>query len=118
MKQFILVTILLTMIAAFFVTGTVKGQNNGDNNEKDAYYDQVEREYLILLKEELKEEGFSNCGITMTKVIFEDGNREYTVLINHKSIKKLSSNEKQELISSLSVAKFSSDKIKFLHEFL
>ena len=118
MKQFILVTILLTMITAFFLTGTVKGQNTENNKEKNAYYDQVESEYLILLREELEEEGYSNCGITMTKVIFEDGNREYRVLINHKLIKKLSDYEKQELISSLSMAKFSSDKIKFLHEFL
>ena len=118
MKKFILITIFLTMISAFFITSTVKGQSTENNKEQAAYYDQVESDYLVLLKEELKMAGYENCGITMTKILNEDGSREYTVLIHHKSINKLSKLEKQELLSSLLPAEFSSDEIIFLHKFL
>ncbi|NTV78971.1 MAG: hypothetical protein HGA25_07545, partial [Clostridiales bacterium] len=48
MKKFILITIFLTMISAFFITSTVKGQSTENNKEQAAYYDQVESDYLVL----------------------------------------------------------------------
>ncbi len=41
--------------------------------------------YLKLVKDELQAEGFSNCGVNMTKETNEDGEWEYTVVVYHRS---------------------------------
>lgn len=41
--------------------------------------------YLNLIKDELQAEGFSNCGVNMTKETNEDGEWEYTVVVYHRS---------------------------------
>lgn len=71
--------------------------------------------YLKLIKDELQAEGFSNCGVNMTKETNEDGEWEYTVVVYHRSFEwmdaaeELTLEQKLESVGSNSLGKISLD---------
>ena len=71
--------------------------------EKDAarvdekYYKQMEQEYVTQVRGYLQGEGYENSGVALTKVLYEDGSREYTLNVHHKRIEALSEVEQNAL---------------------
>lgn len=71
--------------------------------------------YLNLIKDELQAEGFSNCGVNMTKETNEAGEWEYTVVVYHRSFEwmdaaeELTLEQKLESVGSNSLGKISLD---------
>ena len=94
-----IVTVVLVLITAFSVSGTVIGQNKGDDRAREQYLRMAEQEYVQEIRNLLEEKGYCSSGVTMNRVIEEDGTREYTVTIHHRRIESLSDEQKNALVA-------------------
>lgn len=121
MKEFTIttiITVLLVLIIAFCISGTVIGQNKGDARAEEQYYQAAELAYIKEIRNLLEEKGYSNSGVTMNRVIEEDGTREYTVTIHHRRISCLSDEQKNALVTECQSIDFSVENCSIFHEFL
>lgn len=112
------VTVLLILIIAFGICGTAFCQVRGRNQEKEEYYRGLEQEYVEEIRGLLEEKGYCNSGVTMNRVLQEDGSRQYFVTIHHRRIMKLDANQRKELLSECRAIEFPVENCNFCHEFL
>ncbi len=110
-KGFGLITFLLIMVIVFSTTGTVMGMEKGKAGVDEKFYRQVEREYVSRVRSYLNEGGFENSGVALTKVIYEDGRREYTLNVHHKRIERLDPEGKSRLSNDLEALKINEEGI-------
>ena len=94
-------TIILILITAFSIAGTVMSKGDMTDRELESYYHQVEKELLGRTREQLEELGFRNSGVTLTRVVDAEGNRDYTFTIHHRKIDAMSAEEQVELAEML-----------------
>lgn len=115
------VTVLLVAISAFCITGTVMSQSNIGGKEMENYYREQEEKLLSRTKELLEDLGYPNSGVTLTRVVDEEGKREYTFTIHHRKIDRMDEEERNAL--AIQLAYDTSDislteNCSFYHEFL
>lgn len=96
-KRFVFVTVMLILLTVFCTTGTVIGMENGKDNVDEKYYRQMEKEYVATVRQLLQDKGYENSGVSLTKVLYEDGTREYTLSVHHKRIANLAEEERAVL---------------------
>ncbi len=121
MKEFMIstiITIVLALVIAFGISGTVIGQSKGCDRDRERYYRTAEQEYVQEIRNLLEEKGYCNSGITMNRVIEEDGTREYTITIHHRRIDRLCDEQKDALIAECQSIAFPVENCNFCHEFL
>lgn len=116
--KFVIITMILLLITTFSVTGTVMSQSRGENPIDAQHYRTIENRYIACVRDRLEEQGYKNAGITMTKIVELDGEREYTVLIHHKRINALEESERLMLAETLGNTYFSVEGCDFAYEFL
>ena len=92
------ITVILILIIAFCICGTVFGRDKGASWVKAGYYQSMEQEYVQEIRSLLEEKGYCNSGVTMNRVIEEDGTRQYTVTIHHRRIAALNHDQQEQLI--------------------
>lgn len=112
-KVFGALTVLLVLIILFCVKGTVMSRDNGGYDRQNQYYAVLEQEYLEKTRRLLNEEGLSNCGINLRWVADEEGSREYTVILHHHRLERMSGQEQSDLTDRLSGAEFQDDVCSF-----
>lgn len=112
---FVVVTIILMLTIFMLATQTVQSSNYDDMKEIEAYYRVLEKEYLTEVRGYLNDEGLINCGVMITRVVKEDGSREYTVTIHHSRLDKFSEEEKVELVEELSGLAFEGENCSFTY---
>ena len=107
-KGFVLVvmTMLLIMGLALGMTSTVSSQSEENVSVSEESYVTLEGEYLQQLRTILKEEGYENCGINLTRVVDGEGERAYSIVLHHKYLDKLSEEELQGLFAELASSAF------------
>ena len=115
---FVAVTAFLVAVIAFCVAGTVISQSDIGAQEMENYYRAQEKELLEETKEYLNELGYQNSGVTLTRVVDAEGNREYTFTIHHHKIDKMSEEERVELAQTLACIAVIDENCTFFHEFL
>lgn len=115
---FLATTILLVAISAFCITGTVISQTNIGEQEMENFYREQEKELLCQTKQQLNDLGYANSGVTLTRVVDENGNREYTFTIHHRKIDKMSMDERMDLAAELASDIALTENCSFYHEFL
>ena len=115
-RGFGVITVLLILVIAFCVKGTVFSKENHERARENHYFAALEDEYLKQTKGLLEEQGYHNCGVTMTRVTLENGSREYTVLLHHRKLQKLSKDEKERLVDTLSDMEFDDELCSFVYE--
>lgn len=115
---FVALTVCLVFISAFCITGTVMSRSNLSERELENYYRAREQELVWETREYLNQAGFSNSGVTLTKVIDADGSREYTITIHHGKIDKMDTVSREALKEELATLAFVADNCTFCHEFL
>ena len=71
------------------------------DRELEGYYRQVEKELLGQTREQLEVLGYKNSGVTLTRVVDAQGNRDYTFTIHHRKIDAMSPKERIELTEKL-----------------
>ena len=79
---------------------------------------QIEKEYVEQVKEILDGHHLSNSGVMMTKVIYGDGRREYTVKINNRVIQQMTSYEQAQLKTEMEKISFPLPNCSFTYEYL
>ena len=100
-KGFVLFTLLLILITAFCTTGTVMGMEKDKFSVDETFFEEMERDYVYRVRQYLDAEGYCNSGVTLTKVLLEDGSREYTLNVHHRRFGKLEQAKQDELKSML-----------------
>ncbi|MDE5907785.1 MAG: hypothetical protein K2H52_03430 [Lachnospiraceae bacterium] len=113
-----IVTAVLIFIIAFGICGTVFGKSTGRRRIEEQYYSTLEQEYVSEICNLLEERGYRNSGVTMNRVLQEDGSRQYTVTIHHRRIMKLDLNQQKELLDACGMIDFPVENCKFCYEFL
>ena len=116
--RFYLMTIGLIIITFTMMTISVNATESKRIQHKNAYYKEMEDCYVEALRESLSEAGYRNAGITLTKVFYEDGQREYTVKLHHKRMERLDEQKKQDLLTELSKIAFTDSECRVYLKFL
>lgn len=104
--RFYMITIGLFILSFMMMTMSVNATQNKRLQHKADYYEEIEDCYIKELREELADRGYRNAGITMTKVFYENGSREYTVKLHHKRMERLTKQEQADLLADLETVSF------------
>jgi cell division protein FtsI/penicillin-binding protein 2 len=112
-RGFAVITVVLILAILFCVRGTVFSKEQDKRAEMNRYYAVLEKEYLRQTKDILEQEGYDNCGVTVTWVAAEDGSRDYTVQLHHRKLKKLDEQDKNAVVMRLSGAEFDRESCRF-----
>lgn len=115
---FITMTIGLVLIIVLCVTGTVLSQEEIGSQEMESYYRVQEKLLLNRTREYLTDKGYRNSGVTLTRVVDEEGNRNYTYTIHHGSIDKLEEADRELLIQELAELSVLGENCSFDYRFL
>lgn len=118
LSGFLLLTITLVLCITFFTAGTVKSISKENAKLEEAYYQELEKNYLSEMKAYLNGRGFYNSGITMTRTDTQEGRREYRILIHNSRLERLSGAEKEEMKEDLKAIYSGMEECGFCHEFL
>ena len=114
-KVFGVLTVLLVLIIVFCVKGTVMSRENDERGRQNHYYAVLEREYLERTRLLLEEEGLRDCGVNFRWIADGNGNREYTILLHHRKLNRMSEQEKSALEDMLSEIEFRDASCSFLY---
>lgn len=112
-RRFIILTTFLILIIAFSIAGTVNSKEDKNHKVEENYYQQLEDEYLQKIREFLSEEGYGNSGIMLTRIVYDDGFREYQVSIHIGRYRNMNEEEKDFLIKGIQERAFQDDKCSF-----
>lgn len=115
-RKFRILTCVLLFIIIFCLKGIVMRERTIQRAEENYHYLALEREYVKNAREYLKEQGFDNCGVMMTRVTKEDGSREYTVRIHHRKLGRMDGRDKLALEATLSQTEFGTDVCVFQYD--
>ena len=100
---FIAMTMALICTIVFCAAGTVRGQGNLQKLEKERWYKEREAKLLSDTREYLSGQGFHNSGVTLNRVVDEDGSRAYTFTIHHARIDCMTEREREGLKTELDI---------------
>jgi len=112
------ITALLIVFIFFCMYQTVKGNEKTGTDEREMFFRAKEAQLLADTRAYLTEEGFYNSGVTLTRVVDGEGNREYTITIHHGRIDRMEEEEREDLRKDLSTLCFQEDHCTFQHDFL
>lgn len=114
-KLFGVLTVLLVLIIVFCIKGTVMSRESNEYGRKNHYYAALEQEYLEKTRQLLEAEGLRDCGVNIRWVDDGSGNREYTVLLHHRKLNRMSDREKSDLGNMLSGIEFRDASCSFFY---
>ena len=114
-KLFGALTVLLVLIILFCVKGTAMSRNNGGHERQNNYYTALEKEYLDETRRLLNEEGLSNCGINLRWMADDESTREYTIILHHHRLERMSEQERSDLTDRLAGAEFQDAACSFCY---
>ena len=115
-KLFGAVTVLLVLVIVFCVKGTMTGKESSERGERNRNYAVLEQEYRDRTRQLLEEQGLRDCGINIRWVADPDGSREYTILLYHRKLNRMTEEEKSALTDMLAEMEFQDETCSFLYE--
>lgn len=104
MDMIIPAVVIGVLVLVFAMLIGTKAYANSVEAAERAQREANESVYLNLVKDELQAEGFSNCGVNMTKETNEDGEWEYTVVVYHRSFEWMDETDAMTLEQRLEYA--------------
>ena len=107
-----IVLAILFMVAAF-----VGRLEINTRKQKETSYCEKEQELITSVKDFLSQKGYTNCGVTMTRVMDESGIRHYTLTVHHDRISKMNATEKNNLEEALEQITFADTDRKVCYKF-
>lgn len=112
-KGFGILTVILVLIIVFCVKATVMSRESTAGSKNNKYYAVLEEEYLNRARQLLEEEGLRNCGVDLRWVADVNGTREYTMILHHRKLERMSTQEMAELTDRLTETEFRDDVCSF-----
>lgn len=116
--RFYIIAAILIVFIFSMMTMTVNATEDKRLQHDNEFYEEMEDDYVTILRRTLTDKGYRNAGITMTKVFYEDGAREYTVKIHHKRMESLSTEEQECLLEELTEIGFADAECRMLLQFI
>ena len=116
--KWILTTIVLILVTAFSIAGTVISKNDFKAGELEQYYLQKEKQLTEDVRDFLNQKGYRNSGMTVTRVVESNGNREYTVTVHHGDIDRMTEGERTVLAGEMGNLTFEDEHCTFSMNFL
>ena len=104
---FYVVTVVLILIIVLCVGGTARSESRVQ-----------EQQLLTDVRQYLKNNGYTNSGVTLTYVTDADGDPEYTFTIHHKRINDMSEEERETFSAELMQACNASGSYSISYEYL
>lgn len=95
-----LAAMALALTAAVCIAGSIKSQAADTWETREAYYQQLEREYIGRVREFLEEQGYHSSGVTLNRIV-DDGQRSYKVLIHHSALERLEEEALAEVLEQI-----------------
>ncbi|MDO4304902.1 MAG: hypothetical protein Q4D94_13425 [Bacillota bacterium] len=114
----LIATLLLVLICAFAISGTVLSQSREVAKEQKEYYKMLEHEYVKEIQTFLKDQGYAASGVTMNRIIDENGSIEYRVTIHHRRILDLDMEQREKLLTKCRDVKFPVEGCSVFYELL
>ena len=108
----------MVLVAAFFVTATVRSRTALDRAELEGYYREKEEQLVREARKYLNAQGYQDSGVMLTRVVGADGSRVYTVTLHHSDFDRLEEEEREALVRELSGLEFADENAVFCHKFL
>lgn len=115
--KFVAGTLLLIVVLAFAVKGTVTSREFGQDTKDRAVLKQLEQEYITEVKELLANSGYENSGV-MLNYVKEGDAVYYTITVHHEGISVLNDAEKSILKAQILELAFELPECYFQQEFL
>ena len=115
--KWILTTIVLILVTAFSIAGTVISKNDFKAGELEQYYLQKEKQLTEDVRDFLNQKGYRNSGVTVTRVVEANGNREYTVTVHHGDIDRMTEGERTVLAGEMGNLTFEDEHCTFSMNF-
>lgn len=112
--RFWAVTIILVMVTAFCCAGTVMSRTDFSAQELEHYDRERERQLVEDVRGYLRQQGYGNSGVMLTRVVDADGSREYTLSIHHSRITALGEEEREQLAEELQEIAFTDQNCVFV----
>ena len=112
-KTFGVLTVILVLIIVLCVKGTVMSKENAERSKQNHYYAALEQEYTDRTQQLLEEQGLKNCGVNVQWVTGGDGCREYTILLHHRKLDRMTQEEKSALQDMLIEMEFRDELTSF-----
>lgn len=116
--KWILTTIVLILVTAFSIAGTVISKTDFKTGELEQYYLQKEKQLTEDVRDFLNQKGYRNSGVTVTRVVEANGNREYTVTVHHGDIDRMTEGERTVLAGEMGNLTFEDEHCTFSMNFL
>lgn len=87
-KLYFVAILVMTLVLIFSIKETVYSVGGTQANEAmEQYYHALEIEYRQTVNAVVKDMGYANAGVMLTKTIDAQGHREYELHINHRRLK-------------------------------
>ena len=110
-------TLLLIVVLAFAVKGTVTSREYGQDTKDRVVLKQREQEYITEVKTLLENSGYANSGV-MLNYVKEGNTMYYTITVHHEGISALNDAEKSILKAQILALAFELPECYFQQEFL
>lgn len=115
-RLFRVMTVLLLLVIVFCIRGTVTNRESDERGRKNRYYAVLEQEYRDRTRQLLEEQGLKDCGINIRWVADVDGSREYTIVLHHRKLNRMTEEEKSALADMLAEMEFEGEACSFLYK--
>ncbi len=114
---FVMTVLALVTVMVFCWTGVAMSRMRVNAQELEVYYQEMEREMVEDARMLLSERGFVNSGVMLTRVIDQDGSRQYTLTVHHGRISRMCEEDRQLLMEELEQIAFEDENCIFFHKF-
>jgi hypothetical protein len=115
---FVMVTVFLVLVLWLFVSETVMSQTEGNITVDEEAFAELEKDYVDTTREYLEGKGYRNSGVALTRVVDENGERSYEMVLHHKNLYKLSTEEQEKLMEEIATMAFHVSGCEFLVKLL
>lgn len=114
----IMMTIVLVLISALCISFTAASKSYISRQEQEEYYREQERKYVKTLRGYLKDQGYPDSGVTLTRTTESNGTVTYTATIHHSRIDRLTQTEQEVLLDQLTQIPTPRSNASVYHELL
>ncbi len=114
----VILTVMLMGIIFFFVSMIAKSTTDFSRVELEGYYKPLEDKLVEDARSYLEQAGFRNCGVMLTRVIDDEGEREYKLTVHHAKLNALTEEMREEVAAGFEQLYFQDEHSSFRHSFL
>ncbi len=101
-RKIVIVSVLVFVSCWMSMFVYAKGREDKINEkERTMFYNMQEKTLCTDVKKLLNEEGFTDSGVTVTRVVDVDSNREVTVTVHHIKFNRMEESEREEYVLGL-----------------